>query len=1058
MGQSQSTREAAQDHLSYHPSAVEFNLSSNASKRLDNGQKRSGFGPIRNRAKDKKIRAFDGMQLHSLDLDIQSSMDSPLQKASTSILSQPSNIPFQERGHRISRKPINEVIIEAPEIDFEGNTSDQKLRSKTIFPSLATKIGLDGIVSPASTSSSPSIAQSRKVPTSIDDGVLTDRIGRPNQRRHSWHSGMGEANVVGSLLDRTASIQRPSMVRWTSHWEDHRGRARSNDEELTSLTSSPPMQHDEEIHESSSRVKRKQVPVVEDWNDFENCSEQTTPIEIGREQRILWTASIEELPSRQASYMSRASATTDALHSHVDQLRAGPSYQVDPNASDLLLSSDTTIFPTSEVTIDKKQRGSKLMGKLKERVRKTSGALLFSSSLVASSPWPSKRVGRNDSNNVDSTFDGGEDEVARTHSPSGTEILAAEAEQHQQLTPSSERTATPIAYIGRSPLSALERYEQFSPGIMQLSTSSSTFTSLAFPLEHTLVPPPRRPRKKKTFDSNSNIDDSPLRSGSPPRPDLAGFAADLDRLTSLDIDREPSIFRGSEIGRHGRSTSEATSRKQTSTYDSSHHRTPSLQSWEADRSGYSTVQLSNDTNQTAGLSPFQSRQVTLSLHDDEDVTDDGLTLMESLSRDVVGRHRQSQSCQGVPPIPFFTTETSPRKRPLPTPPGLTAARTHLSPVEGCSSSSSTFAESSFGGQMSVASMQKHTHRAITMMGRKPLPPIPSISNEETNRNRSLSLPATRASPYLQHLSVDDDITPSPLLQPQQRSPAVQSWTSADGPWQAEIIALPTQSAVRVTSENEMLAVEQGTPRTSSISFDLTSEEERISFEGAEPVPFAETAMQASLAVLAALERCEQGDELQSRWAREKLLGSAKKNAVLYKPTSTSELSDYSNSRSRRRVVPYTRSKEELSCSKADERGRRKARKRKDQPSITLDKSQAEDQTLFLTLDRSPRSAIDPLPADTSGTNEDWDEKIVPALTKRLELEAEEGAKMTASINSPSKPTTAVKTLSHLYNEEKKKPSSSTLSRTPKIRRGYGCEDIQAWQASLGIASIPITLL
>ncbi|UZJ54300.1 hypothetical protein CBS101457_003620 [Exobasidium rhododendri] len=445
----------------------------------------------------------------------------------------------------------------------------------------------------------------------------------------------------------------------------------------------------------------------------------------------------------------------------------------------------------------------------------------------------------------------------------------------------------------------------------------------------------------------------------------------------------------------------------------------------------------------------------------------------------------------------------------------------------------------------------------------------------------------------------------------------ESWNSADGSWHADLVTLDagsnSQLAALGTAKAKIRPKELLNRQKSSSSLsreaafvervDWTSGGSARGFEenmATEPVPYAETAVQASLAALAALERLDNGNDWQRRWARDKLLGSSTVPSTgskliapaVHEQPSMSELSDYSFSRSRRRIAPYTRSKEDYSSS-ADDKTRKSARKKShgssrrkvpgsasqnggnltsdsdfafhdhnyhqlrklkgtlmtSETNMTDEKGQ-DRRPLSSTMEEMKKHSRPKIPsfAEMSGiptrSEEDWDEKIVPALAKRLEVEAEQEAIMcdrsTASLSSSalakrSQPSdgqrtvptdrtayaalrssaletdgvrTTVASPHHLYKDKGKEidsktrtpskttraddreeekgdkradhgshsrsrranpstaenkrhgvfSSSTSVNKLPKVRKGYGCDDIKAWQASLHVAAPPATLV
>ncbi|PWN44553.1 hypothetical protein IE81DRAFT_10427 [Ceraceosorus guamensis] len=99
-------------------------------------------------------------------------------------------------------------------------------------------------------------------------------------------------------------------------------------------------------------------------------------------------------------------------------------------------------------------------------------------------------------------------------------------------------------------------------------------------------------------------------------------------------------------------------------------------------------------------------------------------------------------------------------------------------------------------------------------------------------------------------------------------------------------------------------------------------------DGSTPVPYADTAVQASLAALAALESSKE-DGWRARWAKTKLFGAPEiqpgqpawldESPGSRADLSQSELSDYSNARPRRRAAPYPKTRE-ASARRASDAG------------------------------------------------------------------------------------------------------------------------------------------
>ncbi|CEH14237.1 hypothetical protein CBOM_02104 [Ceraceosorus bombacis] len=109
---------------------------------------------------------------------------------------------------------------------------------------------------------------------------------------------------------------------------------------------------------------------------------------------------------------------------------------------------------------------------------------------------------------------------------------------------------------------------------------------------------------------------------------------------------------------------------------------------------------------------------------------------------------------------------------------------------------------------------------------------------------------------------------------------------------------------------------------------MRSTSETIGERPLTPVPYADTAVQASLAALAALESSKE-DGWRARWAKTKLFGAPEiqggqpawldESPGSRADLSQSELSDYSNARPRRRAAPYSKTRE-ASARRASDAG------------------------------------------------------------------------------------------------------------------------------------------
>ncbi|PWN93052.1 hypothetical protein FA10DRAFT_298488 [Acaromyces ingoldii] len=278
------------------------------------------------------------------------------------------------------------------------------------------------------------------------------------------------------------------------------------------------------------------------------------------------------------------------------------------------------------------------------------------------------------------------------------------------------------------------------------------------------------------------------------------------------------------------------------------------------------------------------------------------------------------------------------------------------------------------GSMSSQSSSIGRPRFETASGHplpRPLPPTPQAT--ATRPLRSTSMPSQAdahfASKYAYPAPSSDQRLPSDValasptdagaMSPQE-SPMVttpkaavrESWMSTDGPWSAEVVAANGRSAApkglasaqkmatlsghrtlrRVMAQDLSFVEPNGRPRSSSapihpkeaagqkvpLSTNETPAAQQLeSIAGSDPVPFAETAVQASLAALAAMERSSEGTNWRSRWAHERLFGASRLEPPSIRThghessmePSISELSDLSNSRSRRRAAPYSTRRE-----------------------------------------------------------------------------------------------------------------------------------------------------
>ena len=789
-------------------------------------------------------------------------------------------------------------------------------------------------------------------------------------------------------------------------------------------------------------------------------------------------------------------------------------------------------------------------------------------------------------------------------SPTGTELLAQEEDLQGKRNQPGRTESPPLAFIGRASeqTTAHPQHGQYSYSAMTASSSStSTFSSLAPPPAPAPVPPPRPSRKTKRRDSSSNGGDSssptsPLfpskdsdeqgarttrTAGSSP----LSFCGDVDQTMLAGMAAFVPAISTPDSAYHslGSGTKEV-----LLSDDSQEHLEPSevdqgLQGDESDIHATMQPYLTGvgavvaRRMRLATLSPVEEmrKQENGRLQEEDEEDEDGGTVIEA------GRHRRTPSQSGA----FMgLPSASPHKRPLPAPPALAEPRTDVLSVERSNSIGSSHAGSTMP---SIASMKKHTSGEAGLetkrtMQRRPLPPTPTHGGLLNRPNRSFSMPSKPTFPP--HTRATHEVVQAADAHPQPSGGAGgvrQSWTSADGSWHADVVTLPDNARAQPPSrglarafvapngrllrqrsssspmhtqlarEGELIQAGEGSGSGPVEARQRSPEETTTSFE---PVPFAETAVQASLAALAALEQSEQGNDWQSRWARDKLMGASTMNSSSTKvplirlEPSLSELSDYSNSRTRRRAVPYSRSREDNSSS-ADERTRRSARKKQSQAHPPMTSSSASvlgnmtgatsdsdlatsrrhdstrkasgssrrtagaSNTETVSHNKQRRGRIPSFSQQHSGVGrqgkEDWDEKIVPALAKRLQVEAEQEAKMlgvpthtlqrqesgliepllltpdadsmrneghrkgrrTGGSESRRKPSKATANESddgktsrsrhtrHASDKDKRKQqSSSSVNRLPKVRKGYGCDDIKAWQASLGVAAPPTALV
>ncbi|MCO5598750.1 hypothetical protein L7F22_052848 [Adiantum nelumboides] len=430
--------------------------------------------------------------------------------------------------------------------------------------------------------------------------------------------------------------------------------------------------------------------------------------------------------------------------------------------------------------------------------------------------------------------------------------------------------------------------------------------------------------------------------------------------------------------------------------------------------------------------------------------------------DALSHHRvNSGASMGMVAIPTHVTTdrltgtSTPERRPLPAPSVVAEPRADMSSVHRTNSISSSFATSAAGGQTSVGSMQKHAGEggmsnaaavaatAATAIARKNTTTKGmGTSPSSDSRLRASSMPSKPRSPLAQSLTSGTGSSSPPPMERHTISPSVaarlsqqsvaatarESWRSSDGPWDGKVVDLSTVVALPAAKGGAKPV--QGTvrrQRSRSTPFALQDalnddiqREERMLEENAPPeaVPFAETAVQASLAALQALEKSEQAQagDWRARWASERLLG-------------------YSNG-SRRRAEPYPRSHAlEGSASSIDggrsgsataAAARRKARSKRQElnssaggyessimggaftsdsesrPTGSLSRRKKRSKSASSKVPRSRSTKLESYPTATASPSQprrtltaaEYDEIVVPAHAKRVEREDAEEARMT----------------------------------------------------------------
>ncbi|PWN35456.1 uncharacterized protein FA14DRAFT_178827 [Meira miltonrushii] len=449
--------------------------------------------------------------------------------------------------------------------------------------------------------------------------------------------------------------------------------------------------------------------------------------------------------------------------------------------------------------------------------------------------------------------------------------------------------------------------------------------------------------------------------------------------------------------------------------------------------------------------------------------------------DALSHHRvNSGASMGMIAIPTHATTdyragtSTPERRPLPAPSVVAEPRADMSSVHRTNSISSSFATSAAGGQTSIGSMQKHAgeggmpNAATAIARRSTSTKATATSPPEDSRLRASSMPSKSRSPLAQSSSPPPmerhTISRSVGARLSQQSIAAtarESWMSSDGPWDGKVVDVSTVVALPAAKGGakpvQGIVRRQRSRSTPFALQDVLNDdiqrEERMLEENAPPeaVPFAETAVQASLAALQALEKSEQAQagDWRARWASEKLLGYSNGSYLSVPPErrqrsgdqslqvpNADDLSDYSGARTRRRAEPYPRSHAlEGSASSIDggrsgsataAAARRKARSKRQElnssaggyessiigGAFTSDSESRPTRSRSRRKKRSksasskapaPRSTkLDSYPTTTASPSQqkrtltaaEYDEIVVPAHAKRIEREDAEEARMT----------------------------------------------------------------
>lgn len=459
--------------------------------------------------------------------------------------------------------------------------------------------------------------------------------------------------------------------------------------------------------------------------------------------------------------------------------------------------------------------------------------------------------------------------------------------------------------------------------------------------------------------------------------------------------------------------------------------------------------------------------------------------------DALSHHRvNSGASMGMIAIPTHTTTehrngtSTPERRPLPAPSVVAEPRADMSSVHRTNSISSSFATSAAGGQTSVGSMQKHAGdistsnaAAATAIAQRVASTRATATSPPTDsRLRATSMPSKPRSPLAQSLTSGFESNSPPPMERHTISPSVaarlsqqsiaatarESWRSSDGPWDGKVVDLSTVTALpaaRGGAKPVQSTVRRQRSRSTPFALqdvlnDDIQRQERM-LEGvapAEAVPFAETAVQASLAALQALEKSEQAQagDWRARWASEKLLGYSNGSYLSVPPErrqrsgdqslqvpNVDDLSDYSGARTRRRAEPYPRSHAlEGSASSIDggrsgsataAAARRKARSKRQElnssaggyessiigGAFTSDSEsrptgsrsrrkkrsksvsrKGENRSHSTKLESQPTTTASPSQRRRTLTAAEFDEMVVPAHAKRVEREEAEEARMT----------------------------------------------------------------